>query len=216
MRVAVHYHAAKEGAAETLRAIQSAGGSGATFAADLAQPDAPAALMADVIAQFGTLDVVVNSAAVMHRTPFASVTPAQWDDIMALNFRAPFFVAQAAAPHLRRADGGGAIVNVADLAAFETWPAYIPHGLSKAGIVHMTRALARILAPEIRVAAVAPGTVLLPENWSDADAERLRATTPLQRHGDPEDVAATVLFLLESDFITGDTIIVDGGRHVRI
>ena len=106
MRVAVHYHAAKEGAAETLRAIQSAGGSGATFAADLAQPDAPAALMADVIAQFGTLDVVVNSAAVMHRTPFASVTPAQWDDIMALNFRAPFFVAQAAAPHLRRADGG--------------------------------------------------------------------------------------------------------------
>jgi len=104
--------------------------------------------------------VLVNSAAVMNRTPFGEITPAQWDDIIVLNLRAPFFLAQAAAPHLRRAKG--AIINIADLAAFETWPAYLPHGISKAGVVHMTRSLAKILAPDVRVAAIAPGTVLMP------------------------------------------------------
>ena len=126
---------------------------------------------------------------------------------------------------LSRAGGGaasaisaakGAIVNIADLAAFEAWPAYIPHGISKSGIVHLTRALARILAPEVRVGGIAPGTVLLPEKWSDKeDAEHLRATTPLERTGSPADVSSTVLFILDSDYLTGETIIVDGGRHVR-
>jgi pteridine reductase len=106
-------------------------------------------------------------------------------------------------------------VNIADLAAFETWPGYLPHGLSKAGIVYMTRALARVLAPDVRVAGVAPGTVLLPDNWAATDEERLRRTTPLQRTGSPADVTATVLFILDSDYLTGETIIVDGGRHVR-
>ena len=141
------------------------------------------------------------------------ITPEQWDGIMALNLRAPFFLTQAAAPHLRQSHG--VVVNIADLAAFETWPGYLPHGLSKAGVVYMTRALARVLAPEVRVAGIAPGTVLLPDNWSDADEERLRRTTPLQRTGTPADVTATVLFILDSDYLTGETIIVDGGRHVR-
>jgi pteridine reductase len=113
------------------------------------------------------------------------------------------------------AGGGGVIVNIADLAAFETWPAYLPHGLSKAGIVYMTRALARVLAPDVRVAGIAPGTVLLPDDWSETDAERLRRTTPLERTGSPHDVTSTVLFILQADYLTGETIIVDGGRHVR-
>ena len=111
---------------------------------------------------------------------------------MALNVRAPFFLAQARGAALRAARG--TIVNIADLAAFETWPAYVPHGISKAGVVHMTRALARVLAPEVRVNAVAPGAVLLPEDWTDEDAERLRPTTPLQRTASPTDVAQAVLF----------------------
>jgi pteridine reductase len=123
------------------------------------------------------------------------------------------FLAQAAAAHLRKARG--VIVNIADLAAFETWPGYIPHGISKSGVVYLTRALASVLAPEVRVAAIAPGTVLLPEGWSEQDAERLRRTTPLAREGSPEDVARTMLFILDSDYLTGETIIVDGGRHVR-
>jgi NAD(P)-dependent dehydrogenase (short-subunit alcohol dehydrogenase family) len=213
MRVAVHYNSTADGAKETLRAIEKAGGSGETFGADLTRPEQLTGLVESVVKRFGGLDVLVNSAAVMRRTPLGETDASQWDDIMALNLRAPFLLSQAAAPHLRRARG--AIVNIADLAAFETWPDYLVHGLSKSGIVYLTRALARVLAPEIRVGAVAPGTVLLPDGWSEADAERLRGTTPLQRNGSPEDVSNAVLFILGADYFTGDTIIVDGGRHIR-
>ena len=213
MRVAVHYNSTADGAKETLRAIKKAGGSGETFGADLTRPEQLVGLVESVVKRFGGLDVLVNSAAVMLRTPLAETDASQWDDIMALNLRAPFLLSQAAAPHLRRARG--AIVNIADLAAFETWPDYLVHGLSKSGVVYLTRALARVLAPEIRVGAVAPGTVLLPDGWSEADAERLRGTTPLQRNGSPEDVSNAVLFILGADYFTGDTIIVDGGRHIR-
>jgi pteridine reductase len=213
MRVAVHYNATADGAKETLRAIEKAGGTGETFGADLTRPEQLTGLVESVVKRFGGLDVLVNSAAVMLRTPLGETDASQWDSIMALNLRAPFLLSQAAAPHLRRARG--AIVNIADLAAFETWPDYLVHGVSKSGVVYLTRALARVLAPEIRVGAVAPGTVLLPEGWSDADAERLRGTTPLRRNGSPEDVSNAVLFILGADYFTGDTIIVDGGRHIR-
>lgn len=213
MRVAVHYNAASAGAEDTLRQVREAGGDGFVIAADLTKVEAAQQLIGAVVSHFGALDVLVNSAAVMVRTPFGEITAEQWDDVMALNQRAPFFLAQAAAPHLRAARG--AIVNIADLAAFETWPAYIPHGLSKSGVVYLTRALARVLAPEVRVAGVAPGTVLLPEQWDPQSVEHLRQTTPLGRNGSPSDVTATVLFILDSDYLTGETIIVDGGRHVR-
>jgi pteridine reductase len=97
----------------------------------------------------------------------------------------------------------------------EVWPGYVPHGVSKAGVIHLTRSLARVLAPEVRVNAIAPGTVLLPDDWSDADSERLRRTTPLGRHGSPDDVVGAMLYLLSADYVTGETIVVDGGRHVR-
>lgn len=213
MRVAVHYNSHAEGARETLRSIESAGASGEVFAADLTKSTSAARLVQDVATRFGGLDVLVNSAAVMLRTPFGEITAEQWDEIMALNLRAPFLLAQAAAPHLRQAHG--AIVNIADLAAFETWPAFIPHGISKAGIVYMTRALARTLAPHIRVNAIAPGAVLLPDDWREEDAARIRESTPLCRLGSPEDVVQAMLYLLRADYVTGETIIVDGGRHVR-
>jgi pteridine reductase len=213
MHVAVHYNASADGARETARQIEAAGGRATLFAGDLTDAAAAPRLIDDVVGRLGALDVLVNSAAVMVRTPFGEVTPEQWDDIMTLNVRAPFFLAQAAAPHLKQARG--AIVNIADLAAFETWPAYVPHGLSKAGVVYLTRSLARVLAPEVRVGGIAPGAVLLPETWSEADAARLRQTTPLAREGSPDDVVRTVLFILDSDYLTGETIIVDGGRHVR-
>ena len=213
MRVAVHYNATADGAQETAKQIESAGGEAKLFTADLTDAANAPRLIDQVATAFGGLDVLVNSAAVMVRTPFGEVTPKQWDDVMALNVRAPFFLAQAAASHLKKARG--AIVNIADLAAFETWPAYLPHGLSKSGMVYLTRSLARVLAPEVRVGGIAPGAVLLPESWSEADAQRLSATTPLAREGSPEDVTRTVLFILDSDYLTGETIIVDGGRHVR-
>ena len=213
MRVAVHYHASDKGARETARLIEEAGGTPWIVAADLTSADAPEKLIGAVLAELGSLDVLVNSSAVMERTPVGEVTAAKWDAMMALNLRAPFLLAQAAAAPLARARG--AIVNIADLAAFETWPAYIPHGISKAGVVYMTRALARTLAPNVRVNAVAPGAVLLPEGWTKEDAAKLEESTPLARLGSPSDVVEAVLYLLRADYVTGEILIVDGGRHVR-
>ena len=212
MTVAVHYHASDAGARETARMIEREGGKASLVTADLTG-DTAAGLIDDVVRQLGGLDVLVNSSAVMERTPLGEVTAAQWDAMMALNLRAPFLLSQAAAPHLARAHG--AIVNIADLAAFETWPAYIPHGISKAGVVYMTRALARTLAPEVRVNGIAPGAVLLPDNWNEDDAAKLRDSTPLRRLGSPDDVVGAMLYLLQADYVTGETMIVDGGRHVR-
>jgi pteridine reductase len=214
MHVGVHYGSAAAGARETAAEIERSGGRAVCLPADLRDPTAPGALVDAAVSALGRLDVLVNSAAVMVRTPIGQVTPAAWDGMFAVNLRAPFFASQAAAPHLARSQG--AIVNLADLAAFETWPGYVPHGISKAGVVQMTRALARALAPDVRVNAVAPGTVLLPESWPAEAAERLASSTPLRRLGSPEDVTRTVLFLLDSDYMTGQTILVDGGRHVRI
>lgn len=213
MSVAVHYNASADGAKETVAEIEAAGGKAALFQADLGSPRAPAELVEAVASKLGGLAVVVNSAAVMERTPIGAVTPQAWDAMFALNLRAPFMISQAAAPLMKLE--GGAIVNIADLAAFESWPAYVPHSVTKAGIVKMTSALARVLAPEIRVNAIAPGAVLLPAHWEEESGDRLISTTPLRRLGNPEDVVQAMLYLLRSDFVTGETLIVDGGRHVR-
>lgn len=213
MHVAVHYNSSVDGAKETAAEIEAAGGKATLFPANLATADAPAALVGEVSKRLGSLAVVVNSAALMERTPIGEVTPEAWDAMFALNLRAPFLISQAAAP-LMQTDGG-AIVNIADLAAFESWQAYIPHSISKAGVVKMTSALARALAPAVRVNAIAPGAVLLPWGWKREDADHLISTTPLRRLGDPEDVVAAMLYLLRSDYVTGETMIVDGGRHVR-
>lgn len=213
MHVAVHYGGSDAGARETAAAIEAAGGKATLHQADLRDPAAPARLIDDVVAALDGLDVLVNSAAVMVRTPVGEVTTDEWDAMFAVNLRAPFFLAQAAAPHLARSHG--AIVNIADLAAFEHWPAYIPHAITKRGVVQMTESLARALGPAVRVNAVAPGAVLLPDDWDQASAARLASTTPLGRLGSPVDVTAAVLYLLTADYVTGETLVVDGGRRVR-
>ena len=213
MRVAVHYNASAAGADETAALIRAQGGAAETLSGDLRDPAAVSALAAGVAERIGALHVLVNSAAVMVRTPFGETTAEQWDDMMALNLRAPFLLTQAAARPL--AASRGCVVNIADLAAFESWPAYVPHGISKAGVVQMTRALARVMAPAVRVNAVAPGAVLLPDEWNEESARRLEDTTPLRRLGSAEDVAQAVLYLVDAEYVTGETIVVDGGRHVR-
>lgn len=212
-RVAVHCNSSTKQADETLSAIRAAGSNGAVFRADLTVDGSADRLIGEVVAHFGTLDVLVNSAAVMQRTPFGEVTLAEWDSMFALNLRAPFFLSQAAAAAM--GDHGGSIVNIADLAAFETWPAFIPHGITKAGVVQMTKALARTLAPRVRVNAIAPGAVLLPDGWNEESEEHIVSTTPLRRLGSPKDVAEAVIYLIQADYVTGTTLIVDGGRHIR-
>ena len=213
MRVVAHYNGSAEGALETARLVTAAGGSAAVVQADLGNVSACEQLIDTVVSGQGELYSLVNSAAIMLRTPVGTVSEGDWNAMYALNVRAPFFLTQRAAPALRAA--GGSVVNIADLAAFETWTGYVPHGMTKAAVVQMTRALAHALAPEVRVNAVAPGVVLLPEGFNEAQAEHLRRTTPLRRIGTPEDVAAAVVYLLTAEFVTGEIIRVDGGRHVR-
>jgi pteridine reductase len=212
MRVGVHYAGSEKGARETAEEIIAAGSEARTLPGDLMDPATAPRLVEHTAKVFGSLDVLVNSAAVMLRTPVGEVLVEDWDAMFALNLRAPFFLSQAAARVMREP---GSIVNIADLAAFETWRGYIPHSITKAGIVQMTRGLAHALAPRIRVNAVAPGPVLLPEGWTKEQADKLIATTPLGHLGSPEDVAQAVLYLLSADYVTGETIIVDGGRHIR-
>jgi pteridine reductase len=213
MRVAINYNSASAEADSLVRELTAGGHECRAYQADLTHSDSPKSLIDSVASDFGGLDVLINSAAVMLRTPFEETTVAEWDSIFALNLRAPFFLAQAALPLLRAAKG--CVVNLADLAAFETWPEYIPHGISKAGIVQMTRSLARAFAPDVRVNAIAPGAVLLPDDWDEATRAHFAATTPLRRIGSPDDVADAMLYLLRADYVTGDTLLVDGGRHVR-
>lgn len=213
MRVGVHYAGSEKGARQTADEIIRAGSDARTLPGDLTDPATAPRLVEHAHKVFGSFDVLVNSAAVMLRTPVGEVLVEDWDAMFALNLRAPFFLCQSAARAMERT--GGAIVNIADLAAFETWRGYIPHAITKAGIVQMTRGLAHALAPKIRVNAIAPGPVLLPDGWTQDQANRLVATTPLARLGTPDDVAQAVLYLLSADYVTGETIIVDGGRHIR-
>ena len=211
--IALHYGGSADAAARTADDLRALGARVETFRADLLDPEAPARLAADVVASMGGVDILVNSAAMMLRTPVGETTVADWDRMFALNARAPFFLAQALVPVLR--ERRGCIVNICDLAAYETWPAYVPHAMTKAALVQATRGLARALAPAVRVNGVAPGAVLLPDDWGTAAADRLVATTPLQALGSAEDVAGAVVYLCEATYVTGEVIIVDGGRHIR-
>ncbi len=212
--VAIHYHGSGEGAEETARAVRAAGRRAELLQADLADAAAARELADKAARALKRVDIVVNSAAIMTREPVEAVTPESWDATFDLNLRAMFFVSQGAIPHLRRAHGK--IVNMADIAGMEPWPAYVPHCVSKAGVIMLTKGLARALAPDIAVNAVAPGAVLLPEEWDEPAREHMRKTTPLERLGSPDDVVAAVRFLLAgTDYVTGTVLVVDGGRLIR-
>lgn len=210
--VAVHFHASRAGADATVADIRNAGGTAHAFAADLSDGAAAPALVQAVVAHFGRLDVLVNSAASWVRAPLGSVMPADVDASVATNLRAPLLLAQAAAPHL--AARRGAIVNIADHLAYDWASPYLVHGVVKGAVEHLTRGLARLLAPAVRVNAVAPGIVLLPDNASAEMTATLVAETPLARVGSPEDVADAVAWLSGAGYVTGEVLHVDGGRHL--
>lgn len=214
MVLAIHHNTSASGAEELRREVEAGGGRAACFAADLTDAAAATDLAGRVVDQLGRLDVLVNSAAVMRRLTFEETTPEEWDAILAINLRAAFFVTQGAAPALRAARGK--VVNIADLSGLEPWPGFAAHSVSKAGIVMLTKVLARSLAPEVTVNAIAPGAVLVPEEYDDEERERLAKTTPLRRLGLPGDAVAALLYLVEGgDFVTGEVLAVDGGRHIR-
>jgi pteridine reductase len=214
MTLAIHHHASGAGAAALRDEIRGAGGRAACFSADLTDAAAAAELPRRVVAELGGLDVLVNSAAVMHRRSFEETTPAEYDASLNLNLRSLFFCTQGAAPALRAARGK--VVNLADVSGLEPWPGFAAHSVSKAGVVMLTRVMARALAPDVTVNAIAPGAVLVPEEYDAEERDRLARTTPLKRLGTPADAVAALLYLLEGgDFVTGEVLVVDGGRLLR-
>jgi len=166
---------------------------------------------------FGRLDALVNNASSFFPTPIGEITPQAWDDLIGTNLRAPLFLAQAAAAALRKSQG--AIVNIVDIHAERPLKNFVIYSVAKAGLVAVTRSLARELAPEVRVNAVAPGPILWPDDTSfdELSRQRIVSHTPLKREGDPDDIAKAVYYLIaEATYVTGDTISVDGGRHIAI
>ena len=207
----VNYHTSEAGAAEVAQAVGRMGRRVHTVQADLSR-EADTVRLARAAAQhFGRLDLLVNSASPFFRGDLLEVTAEEWDAVMAVNLRAPFLLVRETADLLRAA--GASVVNIVDLAALQPWTSHPSHSVAKAGLLHLTRVMARRLAPEVRVNAIAPGYVLLPAYFNEADAERARHQVPLGRIGTPGDVVEAVRFLAGADYITGEVIVVDGGMR---
>lgn len=213
--VAVHYRSSAGPAEDTAAECRACGVAAAAVGADLGTAEeCRRAVAAAEEALGGGVDVLVNSAANFLASPFAETTEDEVDRALAVNLKGPFFCAQAVAPGMRER-GFGRIVNMADVAGLEPWPRFIAHSMAKAGVVMLTRSLAQALAPEVTVNAIAPGTVLMPDGSSDDAVRRAREKTVLDRLGSPDDVAGALRYLLEADYVTGHTLVVDGGRLVR-
>ncbi|MEO5698908.1 MAG: pteridine reductase [Casimicrobiaceae bacterium] len=194
------------------------------------RPDSVALIQADLldlaklptmvdrtVQQFGRMDALINNASSFFPTPVGDIDAAAWDDLVGTNLRAPLFLAQAAAPYLR--ESRGAIVNITDIHAERPLKNYVVYSVAKSGLIGLTRSLARELAPDVRVNAVAPGPILWPDDVSfdELSRQRIISHTPLRREGAPEDIARAVHFLLaDAGYVTGETIHVDGGRHMAI
>jgi pteridine reductase len=211
--IVLHHFRSAAAVPATLAEISQHQVRAAAVQADLSQADGIAALFEAAETAFGGVDVLVNSAASMVPGNVMTISRADWQSVLDLNVTAPFFCAQAAARSML-ARGGGAIVNIADLGGLRPWARYPAHSVSKAGLIMATQVLAKALAPSIRVNAVAPGPVLKPEAWNEARWQQVGGRTLLKRTGSGYDVARATLFLLQADYITGETLVVDGGRLI--
>jgi NAD(P)-dependent dehydrogenase (short-subunit alcohol dehydrogenase family) len=170
-------------------------------------------LVEATVNEFGRVDVLINNASIWLKSPFLDITEAQWDLAIDVNLKGPFLASQAVAPHML-AQGRGVIINITDLSAFQVWPGYAHHAASKAGLVSLTKSLAVELGPAVRVNAIAPGTILLPENPSPEKVKWATDKSVLKRVGSPQDLARLVAFLITSDFVTGSVYFMDGGRSL--
>jgi len=210
--VIVNYRNSKDEADEVVAQITAMGRRAVALQADVAKREEVIAMFGAVEKEFGRLDVLVNNAGMFFPAKFEELTEEQWDRIMDTNLKSQFLCSQAAAPMLRRS-GHGRIINFASLGGLLAWPAYTHYCVSKAGVIMLTRCLARALAPEITVNAVAPGTISFPGD-APGLAEDFIRRAPLQRTGTAKDIEDAVVFLAQSAFVTGQVIVVDGGRSL--
>ena len=207
--VVIHHRASHAEAHETVGEIEKMGRRAVAFAADMQKVNEIHGLFEEVGKEFGRLDILVNSAANFLPASMVSTTEEIWDASLDTNLKAGFFCSQAAAPLLRRARG--AIVNFADAGGLLGWTGFIPHSVSKAGVVMLTKVLAKALAPEVRVNAIAPGTITMPGDPPEWETDFVKLA-PLRRTGAPGDIEDAVLFLIHAQFMTGQILVLDGGR----
>lgn len=218
MRLALHYRSS-EAAARALQAElnQQRANSVILLQADLCNTAKITKMMQQTIEHYKRLDVLVNNASTFYPTPLGEINEQQWDDLVGVNLKAPLFLSQAAIPHLRTTQG--CIVNITDIYADRPLKDHSVYVCAKAGLVMLTKSLARDLAPQIRVNAISPGAILWPENNppNDIAKQRMISTIPLKRFGDPECIAQTVLFLVrDATFTTGQVLHIDGGRTLNL
>ena len=207
--VVIHYRKSRAEAAEAVAEVEKLGRRASAITADLGNVSEIKWLFDETAKQFGRLDILVNSAANFLPASIVSTTEEIWDASLDTNLKVPFFCAQAAAPLLRRTKG--TIINFADTGGLLGWPGYIAHSVSKAGVVMLTKVLAKALAPEVRVNAIAPGTITMPGDPPEWEAAFIKLAA-LRRSGTPSDITDAVVFLARSKFVTGQTLVVDGGR----
>jgi pteridine reductase len=211
-RVVVHYGRSKDQANAVVAEIQGAGGEAFSVQAELTQSAEIARLFDEVEQRCGRLDILVNNAGKFSPTPLPEASEDQWDSLLDSNVKSQFFCAQRAAPLLTRS-GRGRIVNLASLGGLLSWPKYTAYCVSKAGVIMLTRCLARELAPEVTVNAIAPGTISFPDDAPEIAATFIRQA-PLKRTGQPQDIADAVSYLVHAPFVTGQVLVVDGGRSI--
>jgi NAD(P)-dependent dehydrogenase (short-subunit alcohol dehydrogenase family) len=211
--VVIHYHQSAQKAERTLADLRALGVRADAIQGDLSQTAEAERVVDQAIGYLGGLSILVNNAGIWGPTPIGEVSEARWDELLNTNLRGAFFTAQRAAPALRAAHG--AIVNIADVGVVRPWSNHVPYLVSKGGVVTLTHALARDLAPEVRVNAIAPGAVLMPDDWDEQRSRSAAESTLLKRVGSPEDIGQAAVFLASAPYITGVVLPVDGGRLLQ-
>ena len=215
MRVVIHYRSSADSAKKLMTELnQQRENSAAIVSGDLADNESFTNIIDQTVAAWGQLDVLINNASSFYPTEIGEVTLEQWDDLFSSNLKAPFFLSQAAAPHLRV--GHGVIINIVDIHADKPLKSYPVYCMAKAGLVMMTKALAREFGGEIRVNAIAPGAILWPEGIDELGKKEIVSRTALKRKGEPTDIAKAALYLIrDAEYVTGQVQVVDGGRSLR-
>ncbi len=208
--VVVCYHSSGDAARDTAKEVAQRGRRCVLVQVDLSDPSASDTIMSETTDAFGAIDLLVNSASSFAAASLLDVGASEWDEVMAVNVRAPHLLVRAAASALKARRGS--VVNIVDLSAFQPWTTYPHHSVSKAALAHLTKVQAVELAPDVRVNAIAPGAVLAPEAWSDAEWRAIASKSALGRPGSPHDVVGALRYLVDADFVTGQTLFVDGGR----
>lgn len=212
--VAIHYRTSQAQADAVVAEISATGGAAQSFRANLESVAEIEKMVTDVLAAFGRIDVLVNSVSIFNRTPLEEVTERDWDSNLDTNLKAPFFLSKFAAAAMRR-NGAGKIVNIGDWAGIRPYKDYLPYSVSKSGLIGLTQALAKALAPEVQVNCIALGLVMPPEDYSPDEVARLVKRTLTKKIGSPEDVARAVIFFCETDFATGAILPLEGGRLLK-